>query len=180
MNLNQWLSEATGSYPAGVQRRLAQEYRAHWEESGGGDAVAVFGKPGVVRRRLKRSYFTAEEFGFVNGAGEWVFWAGVISMVACAALLSSTRSSIPISLPNILLFGMLLGFWAYSRHWNRTRRAHFRLLGSGLAPFLFLLQDLQWSEAIGIVGAAVLLSFWLMPREDARLRRTLELEGVFG
>lgn len=183
MTFEAWLSQATGRFPTGVQERLAQEYRAHWEESGGGDVVALFGKPGLVRRRLRRSYFTAEEFGFVNGAGEWVFWVGAMLTVVYAVIPASSGSSASALLTNMFVFGSLFGAWAYSRHWNRTRRANLRLGVCCMATVMSPLQYMQWSETIGIVGGAVLMAFflgllWYMPREDARLKRTLALEGA--
>jgi hypothetical protein len=181
MTFEGWLSEATGTFPAGVQARMAQEFTSHWEESGSGDPVTLFGKPRAVRRALKRSYFTAEEFGFVNGAGEWVFWAGMVAMAACAVIQALSWLSVFNALTTVLAFVACAVIWIVSRRWSRTRRAAVRLSSCLLAALIPLPEMLSGDTVSKIMGTVLLallvLMLWLMPREDARLRRTLELQG---
>ena len=58
MTLDQWLQEATGIFPRGVQERLAQEYTVHLKDSvaagGSGDALELFGEPKQVEKRFQK------------------------------------------------------------------------------------------------------------------------------
>ena len=185
MTFDAWLEEAVGSFPAGVRARLAQEYRAHWEESGGGDAAALFGKPGVVRRRLKWVYLSSSELRplqELNGGFHWFF---TVVLCVVAVMFGVAKPGLPMFACIAAAVLAWTAFWVIPRDWAPVRRDQFRLLGNSVLVNLLQLpvgdagRGLRYAQ-IGSAVAAVMLvvTIALIFMMDARLRRTLALEGA--
>lgn len=188
--LAMWLEAATGDFSAGVRARLAQEYRAHLEESvaagGTADPAALFGEPDAVRTALSRTYLTRTELDDRAGQGEGMYWlaTGFVFLALGTHLLPGTRSG-------ALVYGLMALGWTLlglvTQRWPQPRRSAVRAIAA--LPALFLLQvpnlvSLQlwasrpWELLLGLLllGFGLYTLAWQLPRDDARLRRTLALE----
>lgn len=181
--LNQWLQEATGPFPPGVRARLAQEYRAHLEESeaggGPGDPVQLFGSPLAVQRQLRRSYLSQATYDFWRGPGVLAGWSSVIGAAGSATHLPGLGWA-------ALVIVAMLALWWLTRKIAPLGRSMLRfifytligtfgqllslLLGHPAPPFVW------WTTllACALLPAALV---WAVPPFMVRLRRTLELQA---
>jgi hypothetical protein len=188
VNIETWLSEATGSFPAGVQQRLAQEYRAHWEESGGGgDVAALFGKPGVVRRRLKRLYFDAQQFQRLQENPNSAAFLFVPLLIALGlgrlgVGLFGIDSGFLAIVSVVVGAGLWLIIWALTRPWPAVRRDSTRIMGHMVVATAMQFPAIGWGNRITNPALGVLLLFAIATLffNDAKVRRTLALEGQCG
>jgi hypothetical protein len=187
VTLQQWLQEATGIFPAGVQKRLAQEYRAHLEESvaagGIGDPVALFGTPDKVQHQLKNSYVVisrADELKYMSGFSFWM-----VAFFVLASTIASFVFESPVwakaSTTGALL--MVTAIWKYTLSWPRMRQIGFRRLFSSSVSILVLTCGAVIKEGYSKLTfvyliLVVLHHAWGELREYVRIRRTLELEEV--
>jgi hypothetical protein len=194
MTLEQWLKQATGEFPVGVQARLAQEYRTHLDESvaagGVSDPVVVFGAPGAVRSKLARTYLTRKEFDARAGGGEGVFWltSGFVFVIFGTHLMPLVLGihSISEALSGVLAYGLIVlawaVFWLVTQRWPQPRRSAVRTVAALPAlmllqvPSLFSRQPWELLLSLLLLGFALYTLAWQLPRDDLRLRRTLALE----
>ncbi len=99
MTLDQWLQEATGTFPRGVRERLAREYKAHLEDSvasgGSGDALELFGDSQMVAKELTRLYVTTARLQLLEEMpGGWYRFLILISLWAPVYSLSYRASAL--------------------------------------------------------------------------------------
>jgi hypothetical protein len=183
MTLEQWLRQATGDFPAGVQARLAQEYRTHLDESvatgGPADPVTLFGEPGAVKKGLRRSYLTDEQWRERRVAPEPPLWLMLLGGLYCV-------SRLHLHWPLLLaVYAAVLATW----HLILTRSAGLPAVRRGsvrraaLVGLYLLVTVLLWRPGYWPDQAQALLALALLPllvramrAEDVRLRRMLALE----
>jgi hypothetical protein len=187
MTLQQWLQEATGDSPAGVQRRLAQEYRAHLDESvaagGVSDPVALFGEPEVTERQLQKSYVHAGRISELKSTTDFYFWLSAVFSLCVTAFALIYMDNTPLRIAAAVNLGVMLFIWRWTLSWPRIRRATFRKLVSWplASLFAFVLVALTGS-GVHLTHAVIFISVCSATlggfREDARLRRTLALEAT--
>jgi hypothetical protein len=186
MTLDQWLREATGMFPKGVQTRLAQEYRAHLEESVAAgdsrDVESLFGQPDTVRRQLKKSYAVSKQLADLNYIGERPFWFGTAMWLGILLFgltwMSSSQALFLLAVG--CAFGTSLLIATY--RWTKLRRNAFR----GMSTMIFFIFLNTYNCFLG-EKTSILYGFYFLAtgfyliralfKQDIRLRRTLELEG---
>lgn len=187
MTLEAWLHEAIGSFPAGVQRRLRHEYLAHLEESvaagSTGDPVALFGKPKKVQRQLGKVYVTSGRLFNINHLGEKMLWiSSCIYLLLIFMLLRFSINSYDYVLAPIT-FSSWLALVLLTRRWQTIRRQAFRTMMSQAIYFvhitLIFIEGGSIKTALALfMIVSILAAVWDAFRQDARLRRTLDLEQV--
>jgi hypothetical protein len=186
MTLDQWLRDATGTFPAGVQKRLAQEYRAHLEESvaagGIGDPVVLFGRPKKVRQQLKKTYLDVEGWRIALRARPFMTWffpfqVLIVNGISWPILIWKS----PSLTTGILLLAVWLTVLLTSRHLLLLHRINLRQNISFLCSVLFTLiiswsatKDLIWLQLFCCISALYYCFYVFIA--NARLRRTVELE----
>ena len=99
MTLGQWLQEATGTFPHGVRERLAQDYKAHLDDSvasgRSGDALELFGNPQMVAKDLTRLYVTSDRLKLLEEMPRgWYRYLILVSLWAPAYSLSYRASAL--------------------------------------------------------------------------------------
>lgn len=182
MNLETWLSEAIGPFPPGVRARLTREYSAHFEESGGEDAEALFGSPQSVCKALARLYLKEDRLNKLKT----VNFSSYVPLVIIYFLVLSDAPDWASSLLTPTLVSIVL-VWFLTKSLHQARRHSAKILLSsalsvitgGLLPFytphttdiaLFVLPVLASLVCVVSIADYVI--------SDARLRRTLALEQV--
>jgi hypothetical protein len=194
VTLDQWLEEATGTFPCGVRERLAQEYIAHLEDSvaagGSGEALELFGEPQRMKRSLKKLYVSQERLEQVRKSTrlEWVF-LGVASFLTLFNLnsvlkFSGTRFFTHFLIEFILIAVPFLLVWASSQRWEKTRRASFRFSMFSVALSVDSLYGLIFNSpdrsylTVGLIIAPVMVATLIYTViEDRRIERTLKIES---
>ena len=196
MTLDQWLQEATGTFPRGVQERLAQEYTAHLEDSvvagGSGDALELFGESRQVEKRLQKLYCNQEQLTAVLGQKSRLFW--IMLCTALGSLLFNISTSLfygagrsiltTAALLYVLAVASQILIWICSRNWTSGFAARFRnqysvtifAASNTLNGLLSSSTDLQWGFALALVLFVLPVPFLLA--DDERVRRTLEIEAA--
>jgi hypothetical protein len=181
--LKRWMVEATDDFPAGVRSRLAQEYTAHWQESGGGDPVGLFGDPRTVRRQLGRLYLNTSQWRRLSRSREIAFW---LAWPLLALRLDAVDiHSLSPALVYIGFIALLWGaIWYSSRRLPHVQRSYLR--GSLGSAFLILIQMPLLAMSltrpaidVALIGLLLVLlgvQFWQTYLHSARLRRTLDLQ----
>ncbi|MGY2897030.1 hypothetical protein [Deinococcus sp. UYEF24] len=185
MTLAQWLDEATSAFPVAVQTRLAQEYRAHFEDhldaGGVNDPVVVFGDPGKAKRAWGRVYLGRKEYLVFQSYG---FPAGIYMWMT---LTMPSRLASPVnSVVEGLVLMTVITLWWLTRQMPAVRRAILRLAGGLILGGLIQVAYLFWPQhpdaifrtTAGIEVLVGLVMLWVFPLLDARARRTLALEGA--
>jgi hypothetical protein len=186
MTLEQWLREATGTFPAGVQKRLAQEYRAHLEESlaagNDGDVKNLFGQPDTVRRQLEKSYVVSKRLADLDFTGDRSFWFGVAMLLGM--LLFGLTWIDKLQALILLTVGCTLcaSLWRVTCRWTKLRRIAFRSMYMMIIfTFLNIYSCFFGEQKNAIYGFySLVIGFyfiWVLLKQDVRLRRTLALEG---
>lgn len=184
MTFDQWLEEVTGSFPAGVRTRLAQEYRAHWEESGGGDVVALFGPPTSVRLELLKRYTPQSLIAALDVHGGWLS----VTLLPLAALAPAALQA-PSEIKTIILavtVSALAFLWTMTLRLDRPRRHAFRIVGCWMVTMILKIVALMlvvnptvFDYLVGIPALLLLVPLLcISPLFNANLRRTLALEGA--
>ncbi|WP_407570194.1 hypothetical protein [Deinococcus altitudinis] len=190
MTLDQWLQEATGSFPRGVRERLAQEYGAHLEDSvaagGSGDALELFGDSRAARKLLGKSYVDEQRLTALKNQREWIFWL-IGGMVICIHLyLFLSQPTIISALTVVTVVLVLMTVWFISRTWARPRMVFFRntlsLMVSILAQVPYQIsQPFASHSTLAVSSLAPIIYFFSIPfmiADDKRIRRTLDLEEI--
>lgn len=196
MTLDQWLEEATGTFPPGIRERLAQEYTTHLEDSvaadGSRDALELFGKPKEIEKRLKKFYYNQKQLTAIFGQKKWVFWImfGLVSL----GLLLSIAISLPddfmrpvpiISISSYCIALFIMGLlWNFSKNWTSEIKVRFRnqysattCISSGLIVSLASSNsNIRWLTVAMLIMQIILIPLTLA--EDRKLRRTLEVEAA--
>ena len=183
MTLDQWLQEATGTFPRGVRERLAQEYGAHLEDSvatgGSEDAFELFGDPTAVRKMLGKSYVDEQRLKALRNQREGIFWL-IGGMVMCLHFyLFTNRPTTTSALTVVTVVSVLMTVWFVSRTWARLRMVSFRNIMSLMLSVLAQIPD-QMSQpfnshltlGVSLLAPAILfLSAPLMVADDKKIRR---------
>jgi hypothetical protein len=186
----------SGTFPAGVHKRLVQEYRAHIEESVAagriGDPVALFGDPKEAQRQLEASYANTGLINEVKSQKQIWFW--LLLLYLAFSLLTTLPIQISL-LPYIALLVICVFFvikWL-TKQWPKVQRIAFQRLVSwclvGLLPIAPEFDRLSNRNLFDIRNLLdiVWTIFWIYMysqvtlgkfRQYACLRRTLELEQV--
>lgn len=194
MTLDQWLQEATGTFPPGIRERLAQEYTAHVEDSvaagGSGDALELFGKPESLKRQLKKHYVSQERMDQVKRSerGAWLIRGASFSLFLMNlyfAIKFYGTSSFTRFLADFLLFAIpFMLILSYSHRWEKTRRASFQLSALMLPGFFISFHGLVFDspdQSYVLTGLALstfmIITFTYTLIEDRRIERTQRIEG---
>jgi hypothetical protein len=186
VTLQQWLQEATGTFPAGVQKRLAQEYRAHLEESvaagGIGDPVVLFGEPKIIQQQLEKSYVQVGRIDELRSVTGFYFWLSMSFCLVATVFVFQFLNNNPLRTLTVTTFTTMLLVWKWTLHWPRIKQIAFRNLISWPLMCLFIFAFLFVMRSnLHLLYAYIVLSTLLATlggfREYARLRRTLALES---
>lgn len=188
MNGHAWLYQATRDMPEVVTQRVTAETLAHLQEAGlsnAADVLPLLGDPEETAEGLRWLYLTRKELeevqtggGFRTGLNlsEWL--AG---LVLPAVLLSATwQGPTPWRVLLLVAYALIL---ALTHTLNSVRRRHWRLwVAGGCAAPVFFFSDFAGTLGSSQLAAALLLvglpyGLSRMLRQDARLRRTLALQG---
>lgn len=188
MNGHAWLVRATQDMPEGVTRRVTDETLAHLHEAGlssAADVLPLLGDPEETAEGLRRLYLTNKEWLDLREGGnsrtglnlsEWL--AG---LVLPAVLLAVTWQELtPWRVLFLVAYALML---ALTQTLNPVRRRHWRLwVAGGCAAPVFFFSDFAGTVGSSQLAAALLLvglpyGLSRMLRQDARLRRTLALQG---
>ena len=151
MTLGQWLQEATGTFPRGVRERLAQDYKAHLDDSvasgRSGDALELFGNPQMVAKDLTRLYVTSDRLKLLEEMPRgWYRYLILVSLWAPAYSLSYRASALSVSclvMETIAFFGIML----FTVHLTKRQQVVFHNGISMVTALAFsgLLQTFQFS-----------------------------------
>ena len=194
MTLDQWLQEATGTFPPGIRERLAQEYTAHLEDSvaagGSGNALELFGEPLQVKQRLKKLYITQERLEQVKKSlkVERLFWCMSVFLILFNLKFVidffGTRFFTRFLLEFILIALPFLLVWVCSCRWEKTRRASFQSSTFAIALSVNTIYSLVFDSpdqsyvTTGLVVAPIMIvGFIYILIEDKRIERTLKFQG---
>lgn len=191
MTLDQWLQEATGTFPRGVRERLAQDYRTHLEESieagGNGDIPDLFGNPTSVRKSLKKSYLDKKQFQAIVEQKEMVYWF-LVALSLFLQLPIAIVLSLPLFWMSILLtFTLLRVIWWSTKNLEQERRVVLRNILGMMIMFVMMtanqisqphISSMAWLSVI-FAFLSFAVGFPYVVAIDRSLRRTLELEKVY-
>ncbi|WP_407538406.1 hypothetical protein Q0M94_09580 [Deinococcus radiomollis] len=190
MTLDQWLQEATGTFPRGVRERLAQEYGAHLEDSvatgGSEDAFELFGDPTAVRKMLGKSYVDEQRLKALRNQREWIFWLIGGTVICFHFYLFTSRPTITSALTIVTVVSVLMTVWFISRTWAKPRTVPFRNM---LSLMLSVLAQIPYQLSQPFASPLTLIVFLIAPvmcfcsiplivADDRKIRRTLELEEI--
>jgi len=190
MTLDQWLQEATGTFPRGVRERLRQEYTAHLEDSVGAggsvDAQELFGDPDKVAKDLTRLYVTSDRLKLLeNMSGGWYCFMLLISV-----LYSPYTLTYQTSILNIFYFVteivLLLLIILCTSQWKRAQKTVFRhqmimavvlLFNSSSQTFRNPLNYI-FNVAFVILILGVIWNILETFKDSRRIQRTLSIEDT--
>ena len=164
MTLDQWLQEATGTFPRGVRERLAQDYRTHLEESikagGNGDVPDLFGNPTSVRKSLKKSYLDKKQFQAIVEQKEIVYWSMTVLL-----LFFQLPTAIALSLPFFWMsvlstFTLFLVVWRSTKKLEQERRVVLRnILGMMIMVFMMTANQISQPHISSMAWISVIFAF---------------------
>ncbi len=190
MTLDQWLQEATGTFPRGVRERLAQEYGAHLADSimsdGSDDAFELFGDPKAVRKILGKSYVDEQRLKALKNQREWTFWFIGGMLICIQFYLFASQPTITSALTVATVVSVLMTVWFISRTWARPRMVFFRntlgLMVSILAQIPYQMSQPSVSHLTLVVSSLTPIMYFFsipfMVADDKKIRRTLHLEEI--
>ena len=186
MTLDQWLQEATGTFPRGVRKRLEKEYQTHLADSilagGSGDAFELFGDPRKIRKSLKKLYIEEKQLRTVRKQTGLRFWVFFILAASFLFIRIKTHSGITQTLMFTFTIIAFIYIWKYSINWQEERQVMFRnTLSSVFFPFIsFINMTAHMTLFSYFVGVFLLIALGMEVKNsflnDVRMRRTLELE----
>jgi hypothetical protein len=183
MTLDQWLQEATGIFPAGVQKRLAQEYAAHLEDSvavgGVADPVALLGPPYDVQSTLKKSYLTSQEFGGLsnNFLNRWYVPIILASVVILGFRVLDLKWLLCVPVCWLAIWWFTHSLPDLQRNNDRSTFINFVIIAIPLIESVTrYFQGRELGNNMGLNIALAILSYFLFVRNNTRIHRTLRLE----
>ena len=190
MTLDQWLQEATGSFPRGVRERLAQEYGAHLEDSvtagGSGNAEDLFGKPAIVEKALNKSYIKKKDLLSLEKQPFWIIWLSLGSALLLPIMSLFHRLTLLSALSITIILTTFACIWYVTKNRPPQRRVALRILAAYSILVLTLVEDQLFGSPSSLVtkllGLVMLLGLFSMIlgslAKDKRIKRTLELEEI--